>query len=381
MAERPRSRATTAEQEFRTKCAAYLKARWEEISEAFAEVAPDMPEEPLGAGHPLIPLIRSTLTSKSKSYHYVLPAQVLAKCINPALDAHAVQAGFDTEGAYDARTPAHKVIVPFDQQNFKVLGGSPEPYANNPLRIPAITKEFRSAQKRKGDWDNLVAILDAVQEQNRENFTQLVFDQVLYEIYKLLADVQVTYPTPNRISLDGTYKLVNKYLVAKAGGDRIEVVTTALFRAVATRFHLFDDVRREKVNAADQASGMTADIECWADGKIVLLVEVKDRALTLTQLSTKLDRARAEHIAEVLFVAQQGKDAEDQDQIESRIGSEFTSGQNIYVAGFADFAFGVFILLGEDGRVDFLSQVGAELDRNNSAIEHRKAWADLLRQA
>ena len=45
--------------------------------------------------------------------------------------------------------------------------------------------------------------------------------------------------------------------------------------------------------AADASSGMLADIECWSGGRIVLLIEVKDRALTLMQLDSKIDLARS----------------------------------------------------------------------------------------
>jgi len=41
----------------------------------------------------------------------------------------------------------------------------------------------------------------------------------------------------------------------------------------------------------------------------------------------------------------------------------------------------VAVLDAEDGRVEFLSEVGTELDRVNARIEHRRAWADLLKRA
>ncbi len=59
---------------------------------------------------------------------------------------------------------------------------------------------------------------------------------------------------------------------------------------------------------------------------------------------------------------------------------QFTSGQNVYVVRFAEFALGILILFGEEGRVEFLKEVGAEMERINARIEHRRAWADLLRQ-
>lgn len=328
----------------------------------------------------MIPLIRDCLSSSSVSYHYVLPTQLLAKCADPSLDAHALQVGYGVPGAFDARTIAHQVVVPFDQNNYRVLGGSPEPYVNNPLRVPAVTTEYRSAQKAKADWDKLVAVLDAVENAGSELFTQRVFEQVLHEIYRLLATVRVTYPTPNRISLDQTYFVIQQYLAAKSGGDRMEAVSAALFQTIGTRFGLFDQIRRQKVNAPDSSASMSADIECYLNGKVVLLVEIKDRTLTLVQLDTKLDAARSAHISEILFIAEQGKDITDQPQIDTRMASEYTSGQNIYVTNFADFSLGILILFGEVGRVAFLRAVGNELDRVGSRIEHRRAWAELLKQ-
>jgi hypothetical protein len=337
--------------------------------------------DPLGEGHELIPLIRDCLRSTSLSYHYVLPTQLLAKVVSPALDAHAVQAGYPGEGAFDARTIAHDVIVPFHRENERVLGGSPEPYVNNPLRVPGITAEYRGAQKNKADWDKLVAVLDAVESSGDPAFVKLAFDQVLFEVYRLLAHVAVIYPTPNRISLERTNQLIQDYLAARSGGERLEAVCTALLRVIGRRFNIIDEIRREKVNAADIAAGMSADIECCLEGQIVLLVEVKDRELTLIQLDTTLDVARARHISELLFIADQGIEQQKLDDIAARIRREFTSGQNVYVVSFTAFALGILILIGEDGRVEFLREVGSELDRVGARIEHRRAWADLLKQA
>jgi len=375
------ARKTREDQGIVYSCSTYLRQRWEEVMRSFQETTPDIPTDPLGEGHPLIPLMRACLQSPSLTYHYVLPTQLLAKAVDPSLDAHAIQASYPSAGAFDARTIAHDVIVPFDRENERVLGGSPEPYVNNPLRVPGITADYRNAQKQKTDWDKLVAVLDAVETSEDEHFVRSAFDQVLHEIYRLLANVTVIYPAPNRISLDQTNQLVEQYLAVRSGGERMEAVCTALFRTVGRRFSLFDEVKREKVTSADAASGMSADIECWLAGEIVLLVEVKDRELTLIQLDTKLDSARARHISELLFIAEQGKEQQALDAINVRISSEFTSGQNVYVVNLADFALGILILFGEDGRVEFLSEVGSELDRVNARIEHRRAWADLLKQA
>lgn len=367
-----------AAQTLTEKCTDCLSARWDRISMLCAQGDPGdvLSDEYLS----LKDLVRACLTSSIKSYHYVLPTQILCKAVDPSLDAHSLQAAWGVPGAFDARTVAHKVIVPFDQANNRVLGGSPEPYVNNPLRYPAVLPEYREQQKNKADWDKLVRILDIMEQTDDASFTRRLFDQVLLEIHRLLADVVVVYPTPNRVSLSATSLLVDKFLSDRSGGERAEAVATALFRTIGDEFSIFDDVKRGKVNAADAATGMLADIECWFDAKIVLLAEVKDRTLTLTQLDAKLDAARAKRISEILFLAERGKALPDAEDIDQRIEAEFSSGQNIYVSPFPEFSLGILILLGEEGRVEFLANVGKELDRANAPIAHRRAWAELLRR-
>jgi len=355
----------------------YLSARWKYIIQLFEQ---ERIYEPLDSYLKLKNTIKECLTSNIKSYRYVLPTQLLSKSVDHSLDCRSLQVADDSEGSFDARTIAHKIIVPFDSENHDVLGGSKEPYVNNPLRCPAISEAYRERQRNKNDWDKLIFVLSSVQNENDSNFTKKTFDQILFEIFRLLEEVRVIYPTPNRISLDKTVMLLNDFLAEKSGGDRLEAVATSLFRTISEKFKLFEDIKREKVNSADMSSGMIADIECWLNGEIVLLVEVKDRSLTLTQLNAKIDVARANQIKEIIFMAQQGIDVSKKEEIQRKISQEFTSGQNIYVTNLFDFAKGIFILLGEKGRVDFLSKIGPELDRSKSSINHRKAWANLLRE-
>lgn len=367
----------TEEISFSEKCITYLYDQWEQI----ILIEENNLDEPLSEDFSeLKALIKECLTSKTKTYRYVLPTQLLCKSVDSSLDCRSIQVAWGVEGAFDARSIAHEVIVPFDRENHNVLGGSPEPYVNNPLRCPAVTKEYRSKQKNQTDWDKLIEILDTVQKENNTEFTKSAFDQVLYEIYQQLAEVRVTYPTPNRISIENTLSLIRSYLAEKSGGERMEAISTALFEIIALKFGLFDEIKREKVNSADSSSGMVADIECRYKGEIVLLVEVKDRSLTLTHLDSKLSKARSERISEILFLAERGIESTDEDKVENKIRHEFTSGQNVYVSNLAEFCHGILILLGEKGRVEFLSKIGPELDRVNASIKHRKSWARLLKE-
>ncbi|PSR03115.1 MAG: hypothetical protein BRD50_06480 [Bacteroidetes bacterium SW_11_45_7] len=361
----------SAKKGFSEKCEDYLYKRWDDLFDKFE--FSDF-KEPLGKEKKLIESISSCLTSRTKSYHYVLPTQVLAKINNHSLDARSLQASY----GFDARTIAHNVIVPFDQYNYNVLGGSSEPYVNNPLRHPAVTGEYREQQKNKTDWDLLVFVLDKIERKNSIAFTKKVFDQILFEIYRLLKEVKVLYATPNRISLDKALTIIKEFTSQKSGGDRVEAITTVLFQTLGERFHLFDNVLREKVNASDSSTGMAGDIECWSKGEIALLIEVKDKELTLTQLENTLNVARSNKISEVLFMLQKGILKEEFQTIHKKIEGEFNSGQNIYISNLEEFVKNLLILLGESGRTEFIAKVGQELDQSNSPISTKKHWAQLL---
>lgn len=95
-------RKTREDQGIVYTCTTYLNRHWQDTVERFETATPGEPDNPLGEDHPLIPLIRDCLNSSTVSYHYVLPTQLLAKCVDHTLDAHALQAGYGS--VKDCRT-------------------------------------------------------------------------------------------------------------------------------------------------------------------------------------------------------------------------------------------------------------------------------------
>ena len=322
-----------------------------------------------------------SVNSNTKTYRYVLP--YAATCQGHPIPIW-IAARYRPEptgpAPFDARTIAHQVIVPFDQANDRVLGGSPEPYVNNPVRVSEVSERHRNPQKNKRGWDHLCRVLEAVESAQDEDFTKTVLRQVTIEIYRRLSEVRVAYPTPRRISLSGCMRLIDEYLAETSGGDRLLALSSALFAVIGRKFHLFSRVERASITASDASTGMLADLECSTeDGTIVLVVEVKDRILTVSQMMGKVANMREKHVSEIFFVAQQG--VEDQEQVDSLIESEFVSGQNIYVMSLSRLAEVSLALLGEEGRREFLLGVGSQLDDHRSDIRHRRRWAELLASA
>jgi len=329
----------------------------------------------------LIQAIRGGLTSSTKSYHYVLPTQLICKYVDHSLDACCLQAQRGGAGAFDARSIAHKVIVPFDKKYYNVLGGSPEPYVNHPLRVPAITlnPDIREHRKDKQGWDHLHTVLEAVEVACDPEFTKHVLKQVQIEIVRLLDEVHVVYPTPKRISLGRSNEIIKAFLSTPSGGDRPQAIATALFRTIGNRWGLFRQVRRAKTTAADAASGQIADLEC-VDGRedVVMAVEVKDTQLAIKHIEEKIPQIREKKVSEFFYLVKEGIEPDHVSQVKDRIIREFSSGHNIYNFDLLDFSEVVLALIGEEGRRDFLVEIGSVLDEYSSPISTRREWADLL---
>jgi hypothetical protein len=356
------------------KAAKILNAEWKKITLlARSGKLKDWLDNPK-----LIQAVRDCINSGTKTYRYVLPTQIVSKLANPSLDSRSLQAASAKRGSFDARSVAHKVIVPFDQRNENVLGGSQEPYVNNPLRVPEVSPAYRGAQGNKLGWDQLRLVLDTLEERNTREFTRKLFRQTLTEIYRRLSNVHVIYGVPRRVSLKKTLEVIQTFLSEHSGGDRLLALSSALFTTIGRAFGLYEKVRRGKITAADQASGMLADLECLAkDGRIVFAVEVKDRQITISQLRAKLRTIREKRVSEIFFVAQ-GTVPSEQNEVGALIDREFVSGQNVYVTDLQKLCFPVLSILGEEGRRDFLAEVGKQLDTYKSDITHRQRWAAIL---
>jgi hypothetical protein len=205
-----------------------------------------------------------------------------------------------------------------------------------------------------------------------------VFRQVLLEMFRRQQNLRFSYPVPPRVSLKLALGIARDFLKEKSGGDRALALAGALFDAIGSHFGLFVQVNRARINAADEAIGQVADLECLDHtGKVVLAIEVKDRTLSLADLEGTLRKSRQRHITEILFAAH-GVHPEEKDSVEDQIDRAFAAGQSIYIMDFFELAKSVLALGGGAMRLVFLKKVGEHLDAWSTQPQHRQAWQKLL---
>lgn len=315
---------------------------------------------------------------------YAIITQLLGKFADHQRDALCLQRGKaqgpGAEKYWDPRGFCSRIVVPWVQNTSNVLGTSPDPYASKPLRRPHLNEQLDSLRD-KNKWIPLMDVLEEVENRKSNAFTETQLRRCLHSIARRFSRLNIEYPIPNRISLVQTENIVSRFLQQGSGGEKPLIVATALMRAFNERVSLFSRIESQKINQADVASGAPGDILCYqdrSDGEFLqLAVEVKDRKLTITELDSTIGKARRSRLTEILFVTR-GINETEKEEIASRIGREWAQGTNVYDSTLQDLIRAIFPIAGEKCRIDFLREVGNEIDEKASQPDLKSEWSDLL---
>ena len=313
------------------------------------------------------------------SIRYALVTQLLGKVVDHSRDALSIQrrdASTAGEfGRWDARSFCSANVVPWVRESGQVLGTSPDPYVNNPLRRPRLDGGHEPVRARPL-WESLVSELREVQIRNDPEFTESKLRSCLVSLVAIYRELTTEFDVPQRISLESTSRLVAGFLSESSGGERPQIVTAALMRTIGDRFGIFDEVVRQGINEADAASTSPGDVICYNQGDQVLAVEVKDRTIELHDVDVAIGKARRSSITEILFATVAPPSREE--SIESRTEREFALGINVYQTSIDALLRASLSIAGEPSRVQFLTLIGEELNDRVTQPSHKLAWQSLL---
>ena len=317
--------------------------------------------------------------SKTVSIRYALVTQMLGKIADPTRNLLTLQLGASIPGAWDARSFATAVVVPWVTDNQHVLGTSLEPYASKPLRRERLEWGMPNVRDKQG-WPQLVGLLEEIESAGQPALVE-AFRRVLKALVRRLAKQTFGYPIPQRISLPAMSKILCVFLDTQSGGFRPQAVTTALLDTIGRAFGLFSHVEAQGINEADAAGGAPGDVLCYCHDdpeRLCLVVEVKDIALTLAhvQASTRKAKQADVGLTNLLFAVPAVRQS-DREAIETLTRREWASGLNVYTTGVVPLMESTFLLLAGRWRIDLIRAIGAELDERQDQAA-RRAWHDLL---
>ena len=246
--------------------------------------------------------IRTIIQGKHLTFRYILVTALLGKATNPDINALSLQAGANLDGAYDARSLCHSVVVPLERQLLnRSLGGSNEPFLNKPARFPTISP---SNAVRAGRDRELLLILHKVlsEIETAEQAFNALCVAVRYALErqtalsKLLPEISTSVGSHLKI-----IEFVEEFVTRSIEGQVAAIITGTSLSVYFDQFVGFEVVVHP-VNQSGASSKEVADIDIKRGGKVFVAIEVKDKQFSLQDVDHAAFKASQYGLTSITFV-------------------------------------------------------------------------------
>jgi hypothetical protein len=254
--------------------------------------------------HPKRQAIADVMLGRHLTYRYVLFTSLLAKATNGAANGLAMQAGADLEGAFDARSLCHKVVVDYDRDASQLagrLGRSNEPYLNKPARYPALA--FENAVRRGYDRSIRDKCIDILSELVGQADARVALEDAVY--YTMQREPLVA----DAAELEGGSTLLDilaRFASAVAGysseGESCAILTGLAFYIFGRNYGRSLEIRVHPVNQAGSSSREVLDVDVYCLEGLWLAAEVKDKVFNFNDVDHAASKARAVGLGSFFFI-------------------------------------------------------------------------------
>lgn len=326
--------------------------------------------------------IHEVLNDSQLTYKYILVTNVIAKATNPEIHYRSMQAQWgeedDVEGAYNARSLGHTVLVEWEKEHGERLGGSNEPFLNKPARYPSFSMD--NSYRSEAAHRRLYELLQRLEEKTEggEVDPVNVLQQTLYEISNL--DPQtVDFESPSSAPYRKLASKVQQFTEKSGGGERLAAVAAGVMRAYYFHASTGDgyEIEAEHANVPDEFSDAAGDVEVKRDGKLVRAMEVKDKPSERSDIQHAITKARENELGEYLYLVGAGWSNES----EHRSGvSEIEEAPIEVILLYPEEIIQYLKLVGDEGRVMFIEQVGEFLNAMRAEEENKEGWKEVAEE-
>ena len=247
--------------------------------------------------------IQAVISGTHKTYRYILLNGLLAKATNGDCNPIVLQAGSGLDGAFDARSLCHNVVVPIERELLDGrLGASNEPFLNKPARFPELSTS--NAVRRGSDMNMLQKTIEVLSNTNTSEQALVSLNDCIYWVFQReTANFTVTLPD----DIDGFEKssLVEfaKELVSKSmEGETCALLASISFDIAAYVMGNDLEVKMHKVNQAGSSSNEISDIDVYENGNLKYTAEVKDKEFTAHDVEHAVQKARGAGSDSLIFI-------------------------------------------------------------------------------
>lgn len=257
-----------------------------------------------GVGDALGMKIREVLTGEHKTYKYVLVTGLLAKATEKSVDPLSLQAKDTSAGAYDARSIAHLVLVPFEREYVpNSLGNSNEPFLNKPARFPRLSLD--NAVRKGNDriiLGKTISILSAMKT-SAKALKYLKSALVVMEELSKEFNKKYEIDEPDICSLQTVQSLLDfifQLTDNPCEGEICPIIVTALETLYLPKSF---KVKAHKVNESGSSSNEIGDIDIFdSQDKLITSIEVKDKNFSREDVEHAIEKFKAAGLTRTMFI-------------------------------------------------------------------------------
>jgi hypothetical protein len=328
----------------------------------------------------LINKIRSIIRGETVSYRYALLTQLLAKVVDPNVNALALKKSAGIQGAFDARSFCKETVVKFERNYLEnILGGSSDPYVSKPLRHEMISLDVIKEIRDKEGWKALYEILKKVEDKRDVEFARNVLKQALLEVRKLQAEAwaSMQISISRSPTLTELVDAINEFLAKPSEGARVQAVVYALLRVINNRIKAFKDIKVAKSTVADKFAGKVTDIECIGEsGKVEIGVSVTE-LLDDNKLEEELNKCIRKGVGKLILIARKIGLSQD---ARAKLDNFMRSNKiDVVIEDLACFVRIFTTLLNSESRSDLMREI-AETLKELGYLSHLRDWIDILKR-
>ncbi len=144
-------------------------------------------EDKMYVNYPKQQLIQLFVGNMGKTYRYIFITKFLAKATNKDANPIIIQKGSNLNGAYDARSLCHKVIVKNQSVN-ALLGNSDEPFLNKLVRISSLDKQVAfKGKEEKENVQKMISFLSSIPNLGQA-YRYLQYSLYILDVWKAKKD-------------------------------------------------------------------------------------------------------------------------------------------------------------------------------------------------
>lgn len=249
-------------------------------------------------------LIDDIIRGTHKTYKYILATALLAKSTNGEIDILSLQAKDESEGAYDARSLCHKVIVPFEREFYpNSLGGSNEPFLNKPARFPRLAKD--NAVRKGHDKQTLLELISLLSSVKTRHTAREYLSSLLYSMRNVYNQIEEKYAIPDLVAnRDRNPQTIMDYVTELVKCSNDGETCPLVISAIEALYHNGARVVvPHKVNESGSSSKEVGDIDIFDTAENLLSsIEVKDKDFTKEDVEHAITKFANAQIEKSLFV-------------------------------------------------------------------------------